>query len=560
MTDLNQAAQRAATARTQKKGAFSIVWVVPLVALLIGGWLAFKAISEKGPTITITFVSAEGLEAGKTKIKYRDVEVGEIERITLNEDISRVVVIAKLVKGSEQYLTDKSKFWVVRARIRGGSVSGLGTVLSGAYIAIDPDKTGQPAKTFTGLEVPPVVTLSQPGRHFRLNTDSLGSLDIGAPVYYRQIQVGQVVGYGFGADGREVDIQLFIEAPYHGWVTENTRFWNASGIDVSLNAQGLKVNTQSMVSIVSGGIAFDVPHGTPPGKEAKDNEVFLLYPDRSSIQEKIYAVRHYWMLLFDQSVRGLSVGAPVELHGIQIGKVVSLDLEYDAAMKNFYVPVVIAIEPERIRVSNGKDTKLATDEKSDALLKWLVEERGLRAQLKTGNLLTGQLMVNLEFHPAKAKEKLAHRDGYPLVPTMPGSLELLQESLTKIISRLEKVPIDEISAELQLVLREGRTTMKQIGGLAGTLSSETAPELQTTLVELQKTLDILQGTVGIELQNTLVELRKSVGQDSPLNYNAQKTLEELSLTLRSLRELTSTLEQQPQSIVFGKEKEKEPRE
>ena len=553
MTDLNQAAQQAATARTQKKGAFSIIWVVPIVALLIGGWLAYKALSEKGPTITITFVSAEGLEAGKTKIKYRDVEVGEIERITLNEDISRVVVIAKLVKGSEKYLTDKSRFWVVRARIRGGSVSGLGTVLSGAYIAIDPDKTGTPTRTFTGLEVPPVVTLGQPGRHFTVNADNLGSLDIGAPIYYRQIQVGQVVGYGFEAEGREVDIQLFVEAPYHSWVTENTRFWNASGIDVSLNAQGLKVNTQSLVSIVSGGIAFDVPNGTPPGKEAAENAVFRLYPDRASIQEKIYSVRRYWMLLFDQSVRGLSVGAPVELHGIQIGKVVSLDLEYDAAMKNFYVPVVVAIEPERIRVSNGTDPKLSTDGQAETLLKWLVEERGLRAQLKTGNLLTGQLMVNLEFHPAVAKEKLAHRDGYPLVPTMPGSLEQLQESLTKIISRLEKVPFDEIGADLQLVLQEARTTLQKIGGFAGTLSSETAPELQATLVELQQTLETLQGTVGVELQQTLVELQKSVGQDSPLNYNAQKTLEELALTLRSLRELTSTLEQQPQSILFGKE-------
>ncbi|MEW6518929.1 MAG: MlaD family protein [Thermodesulfobacteriota bacterium] len=553
MTDLNQAARHAATAETRGKRTFSIVWVVPIVALLIGAWLAYKAISEKGPSITITFSTAEGLEAGKTKIKYRDVEVGQIEEITLDKDISRVVVKAKMPKGSEKYLTDKTRFWVVRARIRGGSVSGIGTVLSGAYIAVDPDRTGQATRSFTGLEVPPVVTLGQPGRHFRINTDNLGSLDIGAPVYYRQIQVGQVVGYSFGADGKEVDIQLFIEAPYHSWVTENTRFWNASGIDVSLNAQGLKVNTQSMVSILSGGIAFDVPNGNPPGKEAEENRVFRLYPDRASIQEKIYSVRRYWMLLFDQSVRGLSVGAPVELHGIQIGKVVSLDLEYDVAMSNFYVPVLVAIEPERIRVSNGTDPKLSSDEKSEALLKWLVEDRGLRAQLKTGSLLTGQLMVNLEFHPAAAKEKLAHRDGYPLVPTIPGSLEQLQESLTKITSRLEKVPFDELSADLRLVLQEARTTLQKIGGFAGTLSSETAPEMQATLVELQQTLETLQGTVGVELQKTLVELQKSVGQDSPLNYNARKTLEELALTLRSLRELTSTLEQQPQSILFGKE-------
>jgi len=558
MTDLNQAAQHAVTAKTQGKRTFSIVWVVPIVALLIGGWLAYKAISEKGPTITITFTTAEGLEAGKTKIKYRDVEIGQIEEITLSKDISQVMVIAKLVKGAEQYLTDKSKFWVVRARIRGGSVSGIGTVLSGAYIAIDPDKTGKPTKTFTGLEVPPVVTLGQPGRHFRLNADNLGSLDIGAPVYYRQIQVGQVVGYGFGGDGKEVDIKLFIEAPYHSWVTENTRFWNASGIDVSLNAEGLKVDTQSMVSIVSGGISFDVPDGTPAGNEAEDNAVFRLYPDRASIQEKIYAVRRSWMLLFDQSVRGLSVGAPVELHGIKVGEVVSLDLEFDAEKKEFSVPVVVTIEPERIRVINSKEENPAVSADPNALLKWLVEQRGLRAQLKTGNLLTGQLMVDLEFHSTEPKEALAHRNGYPIVPTMPGALAQIQESLTQITSRLEKVPFEEIGVEMQQVLQEARTTLQQIGGFAGTLNSETAPELQATLAEMQKTLETLQGTVGVELQKTLVELQKTVGKDSPLSYNAQKTLEELALTLRSLRELTSTLEQQPQSILFGKEKE--PRE
>lgn len=560
MTDLKQAEQHAVTARTEAKRGFSIVWIVPIVALLIGVWLAYKAISEQGPTITITFVSAEGLEAGKTKIKYRDVEIGQVEQITLSKDISQVVVTAKLGKGCEPYLTDKTKFWVVRARIRGGSVSGLGTVLSGANIAIDPDKTGKPTKTFTGLEVPPVVTLGQPGRHFRLRADNLGSLDIGAPVYYRQIQVGQVVGYGFGADGKEVDIQLFIEAPYNSWVTENTRFWNASGIDVSLDAQGLKVDTQSMVSIVSGGIAFDVPSGTAPGKEAEENTIFHLYSDHASIQEKMYAVRRYWMLLFDQSVRGLSIGAPVELHGIKVGEVVSLELEFDAELKDFHVPVVVAIEPERIRVINLKDDSSFASKNPDSFLKWLVEQRGLRAQLKTGNLLTGQLMVNFEFHPTEPKEALSYRNSYPVVPTIPGSLEQLQESLARITGQLEKVPFEQIGVELEQVLQEAQVTLKQIGGFAGTLTRETAPELQATLAALQKTLETLQGTVGVELQKTLVELQKTVGKDSPLNYNAQKTLEELSLTLRSLRELTSTLEQQPQSIVFGKEKEKETRE
>ncbi len=538
MSDRQQIEEQATPAKIQVSRAFSLVWIVPMVALLIGAWLTFQAISEKGPSITISFVSAEGLEAGKTKIKYRDVDIGQVEQITLSKDLSHVTVTAKLDKGSEQYLTDQTKFWVVRAQIRGGSVSGLGTFLSGAYIGIDPSKTGTPTQTFTGLEVPPVVTLNQPGRHFRLKADSLGSLNIGAPVYYRQIQVGQVVSYGFGRDGKEVDVQVFIEAPHHVRVTENTRFWNASGVDVTLNAQGLKVHTQSMISIVGGGIAFDLPNDTPPGKEAQKDTTFRLYPDFSSIQEKSYSVRSYWMLLFDQSVRGLSVGAPVEVYGIKVGEVVNLDLEFDADIKKFQIPVIVAIEPERIRVVNRKDaTKTEDDHK--ALIEWLVEQRGLRAQLQTGNLLTGQLMVNLAFFPESPKMTLGQQDGYLVVPTIAGSFEQLQESLIKIIGHIEKVPFDQIGSDLRQVLQTTQSTLQQIGGLAGKLNRETTPQLQATFTELQK---------------TLIDLQRTLGKDSPLKYTTQKTLEELTQTLRSLRDLVDTLENRPQSIIFGKEK------
>lgn len=539
MINSQQVEERAATAKIQGKRGFSIVWIVPMVALLIGGWLALKAIREKGPTITITFVNAEGLEAGKTKIKYRDVNVGQVEQVTLSKDGSYVIATAKLVKGMEQYLTDKTRFWVVRAQVRGGSISGLSTLLSGGYIGVDPSRSGTPTNNFTGLEVPPVVTMGQPGRHFRLKADTLGSLNIGAPVYYRQIQVGQVVSYGFGQEGKGVDIKIFIEAPHQTKVTENTRFWNASGIDVTLNAQGLKVDTQSLVSIVGGGIAFDLPKDSSPGEEAKDEALFQLYPDHAAIQEKQYTVRRYWLLLFDQSVRGLNIGAPVELYGIKVGEVVDLKLEYDAAMKKFQVPVLIAIEPERILVTHRKDNDKDEQGNPEAFLKDLIEQHGLRAQLQSGNLLTGQLMVNMAFIPESPKALLAHRDGLPVVPTIPGSFEQLQESLNKIITNLDKVQFDQIGSELQMVLKEARSTLKQMGGLAEKLNQETAPKVQATVTELQK---------------TLVELQRTIGKDSPLNYNTQKALEELTQTLRAVRELADTLDKQPQSVIFGKEK------
>jgi paraquat-inducible protein B len=535
MTNHSPAAH-AAPAKVKTGRSFSIVWLVPILALLIGGWLAIKAISEKGPTITIIFASAEGMEAGKTKIKYKDVDIGQVEEIRLSDDLKHVQVTAELKKEVEKYLNDKTRFWVMRATVRGGSVTGLGTLLGGAYIGIDPATDGQPTKQFTGLNVPPVVTSGLPGRHFWLRADELGSLNIGSPIYYRQIQVGQVVSYGFSPDGQAVDIQVFIEAPHHTQVTENSRFWNASGFDVSLSAQGLKIDTQSLVSILGGGLAFDLPKDTLPGKEAAENASFRLYPDRASIQEKTYTVRRYWMLYFDQSVRGLNVGAPVELYGVKVGEVVSLGLEYDAKKKAFRVPVRIVFEPERISNAKQYITKVSAED-ADKNIKVYVEERGLRAQLKSGNLLTGQQIIDLGFYPEAKKVKMTFVDGDPVIPTVGGSLEQIQESLARITSRLEKIPFEQIGVELQQVLVEAKVTIKQAGEFAGKLNNETAPQLKATLTELQKTLTELQGTIG---------------KDSPLNYNAKKTLEELSLTLRALRELTETLDRQPQSVIFGK--------
>lgn len=538
MSDVDNPAQRAATAKVQARRGISIVWIVPLVALLIGGWLAFKAYREKGPVISISFVSAEGLEAGKTKVRYKDVVIGEVVSIRLGEDLKGVVVTAAMSRDAEKLLNDQTRFWIVRAQIRGGTVSGLGTVFSGAYIGIDPGSGGAAATSFTGLEIPPVVTTGLPGRHYWLRAERLGSLSIGAPVYYRQIPVGQVVSYGFAPDSQAVDIQLFVSAPHHLKVTENTRFWNASGIDLSLNAQGVTLNTESLVSVVGGGIAFAVPHGVLEGEPAPADTRFRLYTDRASIQEKSYSVRRYWLLYFDQSVRGLSVGAPVELHGIKIGEVVNLELEFNPASQDFRVPVVVAIEPERIRGINGQ---LAQQPASGAepLVRQLVEQRGLRGQLKNGNLLTGQRFIDLDFEPGATQRRLSYAEGYPVIPTIPAPLEQLQESLARIVDRLDRVPFEQIGEELRQTLKESNLTLKKSGEFAERLNQETLPQLSATLGELH---------------DTLQELQKTVGRDSPLHYHARKTLEELSLTLRSLRELSENLERQPQSLLFGKEK------
>lgn len=542
MTDAPLAEDLAVPAQVRKRTGITLVWIVPLLALIVGVWLGYKAISEKGPVIKITFATAAGLEAGKTKIKYKDVVIGQVDSIHLGDDLKHVVVTAELSKDFERFLNDRTRFWVAKAQIRGGTASGLDTLLSGAFISVDPAEGGAHTTSFNGLEVPPVITSGLPGRHFWLRASQLGSITIGAPVYYRQIQVGQVVSYGFAPDGQAIDVQVFIEAPHDAKVTETTRFWNASGLDVSLSAQGLKVNTESLISIIGGGLAFDAPDGVQLGKAAEENAVFNLYPNRESINEKSYTVHRNWLIYFDQSVRGLSVGAPVEIYGIKIGQVTSVDLIYDKKRKELLVPVVVDIEPERIQ-NMVQAVPAPTSENPEPLLKWLVEERNLRAQLKTGNLLTGQLLVDLGFYPEEGRETLKHEKSLPVIPSVSGSIDQIQESIARITRNLEKVPFEKIGKNLDNVLQETSVTVRDAGGFVRRLNGETAPALQASLVALQKTLEEVQGTLG---------------KESPLNYSLKKTLEELNLTLRSLRELTTAIESRPQSLLFGKgEKEDE---
>ncbi|MEE9122511.1 MAG: MlaD family protein, partial [Syntrophobacteria bacterium] len=416
---------------------FSIVWVVPLVALLIGGWLAFKAISEKGPTITITFETAEGLEAGKTKLKYKDVEVGQVESITLSEGGSHVIVTAEMVKGAEDHLTENTRFWVERARIGAGGAAGLGTLFAGAYIGIDLGKPGgKPALSFKGLEIPPVVTTGLPGHHFLLRATKLGSLNVGSPIYYRQIKVGQVVAYELDEDGKNVDIKIFIHAPHHEVIYKNTRFWNASGVDVSVDASGIRVDTASFLSIMIGGVAFDTPANLEPGAPAEEGTAFKLYESREKIFEKAYVQKRPWLLYFDGSVRGLAVGAPVELQGIKIGEVTDVTLEFDEEKLAFRIPVLVEMEPERIKFIGRKtvDRKRGMD---------ILVEKGLRAQLKTGSLLTGQLLIGLDFHSDTPPAKINWDGRYPELPTIPTPMEEITSGVTRIVEKLDTIPLEQ---------------------------------------------------------------------------------------------------------------------
>jgi len=518
--------------QTKKSFSFSIVWLVPVVAVLIGGWLVYKALSEKGPTVTITFKTAEGLEAGKTKIKYKDVEVGQVNSITLPKDLSHVILTAELVKGATPHLTENTRFWVVRARVAGGEVSGLGTLFSGAYIGIDPGKPGKPARSFKGLEIQPVITTGLPGAHFMLTAENLGSLDIGSPVYYRRIKVGQVVAYELEKDGKAVDIKIFIHAPHHEAVRQNTRFWNASGLDVTFDASGIRVNTESFVTMMVGGIAFDTPTNLEPGGPPQEGDTFRLYESREKIFEKAYVTKRPWLLHFDGSVRGLAVGAPVDFRGIKIGEVTDIKLEFDWEKRVFRIPVLVELEPDRIAWIG----KQKMDRRQG--MEFLVE-KGLRARLKQGNLLTGQLFVALDMYPDATPAKIVWGEPYAELPTIPTPMEEITRGVTKFVEKFEKIPLEQIGKDLRDTMAHLSKTSEDLQKLVQNLDASVLPAANATLEQTQK---------------TLIKVDRLLNADSPTGHELKRALGELADAARNISILVDYLERHPESVVFGKEK------
>jgi paraquat-inducible protein B len=551
---------QAPQAVVQTKRSFSIIWVVPIIALLIGGGLAYKAMSAKGPTITIAFETAEGLEANKTKIMFKDVEVGKVSEISLRDDLSGVVVNAEMHKGAEDFMTEGTQFWVVRARVAAGEVSGLGTLFSGAYIGINPSREGKHQRHFTGLEKPPVLTTDQPGQHFVLESKTLGSLDLGSPIYYRGIKVGKVVNYEFDEQAESVLINVFVDAPYHEKVRQNTRFWNASGIDLTMSASGIKVDTQSLVSILTGGVSFGLRQYDLPGKPAEDGRIFQLYPNQSSSEEKTYTLKEYFLMYFDQSVRGLSPGAPVEIKGIQVGEVVSVDLRFDRKNLDFRIPVLIILEPERLDILVTEEgnvlsgaaigNELSAEQRAMSNLKnfQALIDKGFRAQLKTGSLLTGQLYIDIDFYPEAPPAKLVKEGDYPVFPTIPAPLEQIVQRVDNILNKVDQVPFDKIGKNLQAAIKELTATLAEIKVMSGQVNQETIPKVNATLANLQETL---QG-----FQETLKGIDSTLGPDSALSYNTRTVTEELSMAIRSLRSLLEYLERNPQALILGKEGDK----
>ncbi len=511
----------------------SLVWLVPAVAIAIAASMLVRTVFLAGPRIEIEFKSADGVEAGKTEVRYKEVIIGKVVSVGLRDDRNRVVVVVQLDRSASRFAVDDTTFWVVRPRIGAAGVTGLGTLLSGAYIGTDAGVSEKSRSEFVGLEAPPFVLRGEPGRVFVLRADDLGSIDVGSPVFHRRASVGRVVGYTLDADRDELSMKIFVEAPYHKLVTTDSRFWNASGIDLTLNASGLSVNTQTLASILAGGLAFDSPPDVPRATPAVENTVFTLFNDRRAALAPPDGAAVPIRMTFEQSVRGLAPGAAIDLLGVEIGRVRGLALQYDEQRKRFPVEVIADVYPLRLGPVRTALLRGASGGGDTVVLQQLVAN-GLRAQLRTGNLLTGQLYVALDFIPGPARVASVAADGVVRMPTAPGTLSELQPQIAEIVQKISKIPFDDIGRDL-------RTTLQRASAAIGQLT----PEAQKALAEVQRTLG--------KAQSSLENLDRNITDpNAPVQRNLEDTLQELQRTSRALRVLADYLQQHPEALLRGK--------
>ncbi len=550
-------------AQLTSRRRLSVIWVIPIVAAIIAGWLVYKAYSEQGPKVEISFGTADGVEAGKTKIKYKDVDVGTVETVTIAEDLSHIKVSAEMAVGTKDFLRENTRFWIVKPRVGVGGVSGLGTLISGAYIAIDPGD-GEPVESFEGVEEPPLIGSDVPGTSFVLRASTLGSISRGAPIYYRGVEVGQVLGYELDEEGSDLIVHIFVGSPHDKLVTDNTRFWNASGIRVGTDGGGVQLDVASLQSILVGGIQFDTPVSGVASPPAQDGHEFALFPDRESINQAQIKRKVPFLTYFDGSIRGLSAGSTVEFRGIRLGTVTDISLRADPSSGKVEIPVALVLEPDRL-MGIDQDISEQEDQSNEQIYSNFSSfvERGLRAQLETANLITGDLYISLEFHKDVPPAELGMDDTYPVIPSVPTQLEALTASVDSVLKQIANLHLD------QLVDNINTTVLALKDTYAGDDAKQSFDNLDKTMASVEALVSELQGEVPPlmgdlkqaaadassalnQARTTLANANDIVASDSPIIYDLGQTLSELRGAARSIRVFADYLERQPDALIRGR--------
>ncbi|WP_137176997.1 intermembrane transport protein PqiB [Roseomonas sp. AR75] len=545
-------------ARVGRSRRVSPIWAIPLVTVLIAGYLVWHEFSKRGPLITVTFHSAEGLTAGQSQVRLRDVTVGTVQSIALSQDRQRVELSIRMDREAEPLLTEDARFWVVKPRLFAGSISGLSTLLSGSYIQVAPGKPeSPPARRYTGLEDPPLLNSDEPGRTLLLRADRLGSLSLGSPIFFRDLSVGQVLGWDLADMAQHVTIHAFIRAPFDRYVHEGTRFWNASGVSLKLGAEGVQVQLESLRALVLGGIAFETPDAAQRGPMAAADQVFRLYASQEAANNASVTRRIPVVSYFTDSVGGLAPGAPVQFQGVRIGEVIGYDLVYDAATDRLRIPVRYEIEPDRIAGSSAAEHRGPLENAQ------MLVRQGLRARLASANLLTGQQLISLEVVANAGPAEVRVTDGVIEMPTAPGQFASILDGVNQVLARIEALPLQQIGDNLNETIA-GVNTLVRGPELAGAIAS-----LQGTLATAEQTLRQIDAAAAPALRTLpqlvtslnnaatqagrlMTSVNRGYGDESQFRRDLDRMLDQITTAARSLRSLADQLNRNPEALIRGR--------
>jgi paraquat-inducible protein B len=543
----NPVAAVSVTPEIRHSRRWNAVWFVPVVALLLGIWLLYRNFATQGPVAIVRFETAGGISPAKTEVRCRSVRVGIVKHVKLAEDLDSVEVRLEFDKEAEGLLRRGTRFWVVKPRISAGdlTVSGVDTLITGAYIEMEPGPAGGPqVNHFQGYETPPTTSRNVPGLHVTLTADEAGFLSLGSPVYHRGFEVGRIEGRSLSQDGTVVTYSAFINKEFQHLVTSATRFWNTSGIDISAGSDGFKVRTPSFQAMVAGGVCFGNSPTEKPGDPIKADATFPLFPDQDAALKASFRPTFKSVLLFDQSVRGLAMGAPVEFRGIAIGRVADISFDLMPSSLDPRIPVLIEIDPSLMRPDVAKE--VSGDDL--AFIKQAVGN-GLRGGLKTSSLITGAMYVDLDYYKDTPRAELGKAGEFITVPTVSTGLAQLEAKVTAILDKIQSVPIDKTmgdiaaaAAEAKTTIADARNTLKEIEATSAAARKILEdPEFRSLPADLRKTLSKVETLAG------------SVGPDGAVQGDLLRTLDELRAALRSIKSATTTIDEKPNSLLFGRD-------
>lgn len=547
-----------AQATIRRSRHLPVIWLIPLVAIALGGWLAWRTLEQQGPTITVSFDSAEGLQAGQSQLRFKDLTLGTVRRLDLTPDHTRVIATIATTRQAESLLTDQTVFWVVRPRLFAGSLSGLGTLLSGSYVGMLPRSNGgRPQRHFTGREDPPILAENLPGRTFILKASRLGSISLGSPVFFRDLSVGEVLGWQIGDMAKTVTMRIFVRAPYDKYITTDTRFWNTSGASLTLGGSGIRLQIASLQALLLGGVAFATPAGHA-GVEAGPETIFPLFPDKETADAASYSRKIPLISYFPGSVRGLGPESEVTVHGLVVGRVKSVRLSYDYAKDEVTAPVEYEVEPERF-IGIGKKAYPNLRIALEAAVR-----RGLRASLASANLITGQQMVTLDFDASAPPATLATVGADFVLPAAPGgSISGLTASATALLEQVDAIPFKQIGDNLSNILHatdeltHDRRMRNALVDVAATLSTT-----KMLMSHVNNGLDpALQKLPGIAsgLEHTMTSANKlalslngGYGNGTEFNRSLERLLVQLNDAVQSIRSLADLLTRHPEVLLKGR--------